>query len=144
MATLGVTTTIVSDRECTEPKPEQCCSCYYDAKWDCTEEGAVCKAKLPGAGEVLVGDLVCEMRGTPKPETPAVTESVKAVCTPTAVKRGDRPSETCLAQYDLKKAAKSSDAAEVVMPELATMDLEIMNSARNYGVALALALAVVA
>ena len=137
MATQGVTSRIVSDRECTEPKPELCCSCYYDAKWDCTEEGAVCKATLPEEGEVVVGDLVCEMRGTPKPEAPPVEGSVKAMCTPTAVRRGERPSAACLAQSGLKDAAVWNGAT---MPEIEIESL--MNSATAF--ALALALAVVA
>jgi hypothetical protein len=137
MATTGVTTRIVSNSECTEPKPDMCCSCYYDAKWECTEQGAVCKASIPGEGEVLVGDLVCEMRGTPKPEKPAVEESAKAICTPMGTRRGERPSEACLASANLKGAA--AWGGDSTMPDI---EMTLMNSASAF--ALALALAVVA
>jgi hypothetical protein len=138
MATLGVTSRIVSDRECTEPKPEQCCPCYYDARWECTEEGAVCKASLAGT-EVQVGDLVCEMRGTPKPVKPAVEASAKALCTPTAVTRGQRPSEKCLAQFASVADPFTDPFGAATMPNMELNDF--MGSAPAVALALALAVA---
>ena len=44
----------------------------------CEDNKVVCKASLRAGGLETVGDLVCEMRGTPKPTWDASPEQMAA------------------------------------------------------------------
>jgi hypothetical protein len=93
------------------PAPEECsCRCYSDVYWTCANDTVACKATLTGEEEAVVGDLVCSLRGTPKPEWSAAQrqagECALAVApgqTPVArlpVAVQHRPPEQCMPWYD--------------------------------------------
>jgi len=67
----GLITSIVQSKLCGDPSEDmdECsCPCYYDAYWTCAEDTVVCMATRTGQeGPSVVGDLICENRGTPKP-----------------------------------------------------------------------------
>jgi hypothetical protein len=95
----GVTTVKVNDNQCAgEPQDPCACKCYHEAQWTCEGDSVVCKARY-GAGELeVVGDKVCESRGSEKPES-AEELRVASTCEPDKDMRGDSPTEECLAQW---------------------------------------------
>jgi hypothetical protein len=90
----GVMTTIAEEVNCAGEPMDPCqCKCYYDAQWVCTdssEQLVECQAKRGVLEAVVVGDLVCENRGTPKPACGA---------TPKPTTRGSFPTQQCLEQW---------------------------------------------
>jgi hypothetical protein len=60
----GPVTSITSDEKCADAPKDLChCKCYYDAAWTCHEGEVVCQASK-GIEAMIVGDLLCENRGT--------------------------------------------------------------------------------
>jgi hypothetical protein len=99
MKQMGPVTTKVADTLCAAAPLDQCtCKCLHSAQWTCEDDAVVCKARF-GAGELTtVGDLVCETRGAPKPESVAELR-VASQCEPVTQMRGSSPTAECLAQW---------------------------------------------
>jgi len=135
LETVGVTTTTVAASKCADlTPPDECsCRCFYEAEWVCTEDGrVVCQARVSGEDEPLVvGDLVCASRGTPKPDLAAELRAAGS-CPSTPVARGMRPAQKCLPE------TQTQAASEWALDQ--SIDL-ILNGAVHAGAALALLLA---
>jgi len=120
---VGVTTTNVPDSACAGlDAPAACsCNCLYNVAWTPsyeTPDGVVCTGTQSRTGETLVvGDLVCLSRDTPKPPPPCMK--------PVPVARGDVPAAECL--------APANGAAPIVFDidgyDFAGNELEVLSSA---------------
>jgi hypothetical protein len=112
METLGLVTTLVPDAKCSSlPRPDPCsCRCYYDAVWVCQGGVVACQASVTGGGAPqVVGDLVCEGRGTPKP-TWRPEERVAGACEPIRTARGLRPAPECLQRLERENPGYATPA----------------------------------
>jgi hypothetical protein len=78
------------------------CKCYYDAEWVCQDDNVVCMAKR-GVAASVVGDLVCETRGTKKPS---------CAQTPMPTTRGSFPTEQCLTTWGTTVAPEVTTTEE--------------------------------
>lgn len=96
----GPVTTIASDALCAGEPLDTCkCKCYYDVEWDCNDGEVVCKASK-GVENMIVGDLLCENRGTPKPTVEAMEATRQAgECVPMKTTRGEYPAAECLVRW---------------------------------------------
>jgi hypothetical protein len=119
LQTTGLSTVKVPASECAGAPLDPCgCDCIYDAEWACDAGGAAaCFAKDTRAGDDLreVADVVCEMRGTPKP-------SFDAGCYVMGTGRGEAPSAECRAQSEAAGAWRA--ACGDVAPELCRLRYE--------------------
>jgi hypothetical protein len=93
----GPVTTLTSESMCAGEPMDMCkCKCYYDAEWVCKDDSVVCMAKR-GVEASVVGDLVCETRGTPKPTVEQMENSRQAgECIPMKTTRGGYPTAQCM------------------------------------------------
>lgn len=121
LAQAGPVTTIAHKAKCAGEPVDPCkCECQYDAEWKCEKanyrrqtadggEGAftpVCVAtrKLE---RMVVGDLVCLNRGSPKPE--CVSEKSEKTI------RGTWPTDQCLANWAIAAEAEAEEEREEVI-----------------------------
>jgi hypothetical protein len=101
LAQNGPVTTIAAKKHCADAPMDVCkCKCYYDAVWACHKGEVVCKA-TKGVETKIMGDLLCESRGTPKPRFEDISTSVRQAgeCEPVPTTRGDYPLRQCLTQW---------------------------------------------
>jgi hypothetical protein len=96
----GPVTTIASDAKCADAPVDPCqCKCYYEAAWVCNNGEIVCQA-TKGIETMIVGDLLCENRGTPKPTFEEMSNQRAAgECEPMPTTRGQYPIQQCLTQW---------------------------------------------
>jgi hypothetical protein len=97
----GAVTTITAESHCADVPVDMCsCKCYYDAQWACHKGEVVCKA-TKGVETMIVGDLLCESRGTPKPAFEVMSSNVRQAgqCEPVPTTRGEYPIDQCLDQW---------------------------------------------
>jgi hypothetical protein len=96
----GPVTTIASKTKCAGAPLDPCeCKCYYDAAWVCSNGEVVCQA-TKGIETMIVGDLLCENRGTPKPSFEALSNQRQAgECERRPTTRGQFPIQQCLTQW---------------------------------------------
>merc|ERR1719421_2182188 len=90
LKTHGVTTVEVPDTECAGQPLDPCaCDCLYDARWACADGAVICQAKdTHSMKHRKVADLVCEMRGTEKPEFDSFTMRTADECVEVPTARG--------------------------------------------------------
>jgi hypothetical protein len=99
----GAVTTLTSESMCAGEPMDMCkCKCYYDAEWVCQDDNVVCMAKR-GVAASVVGDLVCETRGTKKPS---------CAQTPMPTTRGSFPTEQCLTTWGTTVAPEVTTTEE--------------------------------
>jgi hypothetical protein len=101
LAQNGAVTTIAAEENCADAPMDICkCKCYYDAAWACHKGKVVCQA-TKGVETRMVGDRLCESRGTPKPRFEDLSTSVRQAgeCEPVPTTRGDYPLHQCLTQW---------------------------------------------
>jgi hypothetical protein len=96
----GPVTSIASDEKCANAPVDPCqCKCYYAAEWSCSNGEVVCQA-TKGIETMIVGDLLCENRGTLKPTFEEMSNQRQAgECEPLPTTRGEYPIEQCLTQW---------------------------------------------
>jgi hypothetical protein len=96
----GPITTIAANDKCADAPLDMCkCKCYYNAAWTCSNGEVVCQA-TKGIETMIVGDLLCENRGTEKPTFEQLSEQRQAgECEPLPTTRGQFPVEQCLTQW---------------------------------------------
>jgi hypothetical protein len=89
---------------------------------------------MSGGEEQTVGDLVCSIRGTPKPDWNPTAQTRKVgQCEPLEVQQTRRPTEQCMAEY-AAMPEEPEEPEEPVEEEVAetpdvNFDLEVMGSA---------------
>jgi hypothetical protein len=116
LAQTGVVTTISDESMCAGAPMDACkCKCYYDAKWECQGGSVVCMASRGIEPPAVVGDLVCETRGTPKPTLEQMKDNQRQAgeCEPLPTTRGWYPTKQCLTQW-----ATDAEEPEVEEPEV--------------------------
>jgi hypothetical protein len=122
LETSGVVTTIVQNKMCGDPAEDmdECsCPCYYDAYWACAADGVVCMATRSGQSEpAVVGDLVCQTRGTPKPVVTAAQRQAGACPAKTPTQMGAPPAPICSAAAEMRAANKESKEAAAAFGDL--------------------------
>jgi hypothetical protein len=129
LKTHGVSTVEVPDTECAGQPLDPCaCDCLYDARWACADGAVICQAKdTHSMKHRKVADLVCEMRGTEKPEFDSFTMRTADECVEVPTARGNVPTQECRDQYTAAKdealrqqAAATSTAAPTPVPTTST------------------------
>merc|ERR1719331_2559297 len=129
LKTHGVSTVEVPDTECAGQPLDPCaCDCLYDARWACADGAVICQAKdTHSMKHRKVADLVCEMRGTEKPEFDSFTMRTADECVEVPTARGNVPTQECRDQYTAAKdealrqqAAATSTAAPTPVPTTVT------------------------
>jgi len=104
----GLITSIVQSKLCGDPSEDmdECsCPCYYDAYWTCAEDTVVCMATRTGQeGPSVVGDLICENRGTPKPVFTQEQRHAGACAKKPAAMGTTPPTSICLERAKRAKA----------------------------------------
>jgi hypothetical protein len=109
----GTITTLTTESFCAGEPMDMCkCKCYYDAQWVCQDDNVVCMATRHVEASV-VGDMVCENRGTKKPSCDK---------TPMTTTRGSFPTEQCLAQWATTEAPKETTTDEPTTEEPTTTE----------------------
>jgi hypothetical protein len=110
----GPVTTIASKAKCAGEPLDPCeCKCYYDAAWVCSNGEVVCQA-TKGIETMIVGDLLCENRGTPKPSFEALSNQRQAgECERRPTTRGQFPIKQCLTQWATTTTDKPEPEVEV-------------------------------
>lgn len=81
LKTTGLVTNRVSEKQCAHlPKDECACAgkCYHNAEYRCYGLEIKCFAQRGLEEATIVGDMVCSMRGTPKPDELPDCEPLKA------------------------------------------------------------------
>jgi hypothetical protein len=114
----GPVTTIAPDSKCADAPKDMCkCKCYYNAVWTCSNGEVVCQA-TKGIETMIVGDLLCENRGTEKPTFEELSEQRQAgECEPLPTTRGQFPVEQCLTQWATTTTEAPETTTEVPAEE---------------------------
>jgi len=110
----GPVTSIASDAQCANAPVDPCqCQCYYSAEWICSNGEVACQA-TKGIETMIVGDLLCENRGTPKPTFEEMSNQRQAgECESLPTTRGEYPIAQCLTQW----ATTTTEEPEVITEE---------------------------
>jgi hypothetical protein len=92
LKTTGRVTNRVSNKQCQHLPTDTCAcagKCFHKAEWRCYGIEIKCFAQTGRDDAKLVGDMVCDMRGTPKPEE-------LPGCEPLPASVGSLPADECL------------------------------------------------
>jgi hypothetical protein len=126
----GPVTTIAQNAKCADAPVDPCqCKCYYDAAWTCIDgevgseknrtnatrtkmsKKVVCQA-TKGIETMIVGDLLCENRGTPKPTFEEMSNQHQVgECQRLPTTRGQFPIQQCLTQWRQAEEVEESSVA---------------------------------